>query len=197
MIWLKIANNLKKFIMKALFYFFSFVFFLSCNIRSQEYLDTIIVDKNLENKFSEGPLPGVRGGAYKTYLDGVLVDSSAEDGIQYLYNASIRDIRGNYFFPFDTCRSYYSEDTLFIHFSKMNIKEADSIRVKITGKKIIVDFILYDKNTSIRATNPTLTVNKKINQKGQVFLGNISFQVNDNIKNKEYLFKGAFISTLE
>lgn len=58
----------------------------------------------------------------------------------------------------------------------MNIKEADSIRVKIIGKKIIVDFILYDKNTSIRATNPTLTVNKKVNQKGQVFLGNISFR---------------------
>ena len=171
--------------------------FIACDAQVPKEKQGFSIDKTLENKFSEGPLPGVRGGAYKTYLDGVLVDSSAKDEIQYLYNASIRDIKGNYFFPFDTCRSYLSDDTLFIHFSKMNIKEADSIRVKITGENLIVDFIPHGKHTSIRATNATLTVNKEVNQKGLVFLGNISFQVTDNIKNKEYLFKGAFICTVE
>lgn len=171
--------------------------FIACDAQVPKEKQEFSIDKTLENKFSEGPLPGVRGGAYKTYLDGVLVDSSNEDGIQYLYNVSIRDTKGNYFLPFDTCRSCLSNDTLFIHFSKMNIKEADSIRVKITGENLIVDFIPHGKHTSIRATNATLTVNKEVNQKGLVFLGNISFQVTDNIKNKEYLFKGAFICTVE
>ncbi|HRF18928.1 MAG TPA: hypothetical protein PK977_12210, partial [Chitinophagaceae bacterium] len=62
--------------------------FIACDAQIPKEKQEFSIDKTLENKFSEGPLPGVRGGAYKTYLDGVLVDSSNEDGIQYLYNAS-------------------------------------------------------------------------------------------------------------
>ena len=73
---------------------------------SQEDNSKYRIEKNLKNKFSDGPRIGTRGGGTDSaWINGVMVfalDSTGEE--EELINADLRDLNGNHT-PFDTCRS--------------------------------------------------------------------------------------------
>ena len=82
--------------MKGFFLVHFLIYLFSCATHSQGGGKEFIVNEKLKNKFSDGPLPGVRGGPDRVYLNGVLVDSTyIKSDIHFVYNARIRDINGN------------------------------------------------------------------------------------------------------
>jgi hypothetical protein len=183
--------------MKQFLLLFSLMYLFSCVTHSQGETGVIVIDKSLTNSFSDGPLPGVSGGPYRVYINGVLVDSSSTDtGVEFLHNAHIRDLNGNHF-PFDTCRTFFIGDTLTIEFSEMNAISPDRIKVNIINKKYSICFVSFNSGKEIIATNHSLVLNKDIDKKGQVILGDIVFSLLDEEKNKQYSFRGSFICTIE
>lgn len=183
--------------MKGFFLVHFLIYLFSCATHSQGGGKEFIVNEKLKNKFSDGPLPGVRGGPDRVYLNGVLVDSTyIKSDIHFVYNASIRDINGNHL-PFDTCTSFFDGDTLMFVFKEMNEPSSDKIEVRIINKTYSIIFTLNNSNEGIIASNESLILNSDLGIRKRVVLGDIAFLVNDKVNNKQYSFKGSFICKVE
>lgn len=170
---------------------------ISCSTYSQKKTEKLIIDKKLKNKFSRGPHIAVRGGPQRVYIDSVMVystDSSTD--IEVLINADIQELNWKYL-PFDSCNSFFSDDTLMIELRNTFAFVPDKIKVKVINNDYYVYFIKDKENKEFLAIPKSLTFKSRIYKKGQKILGELMFDFLDPETNRKYSFKGPFVCIVE
>lgn len=157
----------------------------------------LVIKKGLSNKFSEGALYASYGGADKTYINDTLVDSTAESANdEKLYNADIKELRGGHL-PFDSCRSFFSGDTLLIEFKEINaFPPSDKIKVKVINADWYVYFVKSNNEENL-ALPKSLVFKESVKKRGQEILGELAFTLLDSTNKRVYLFRGPFVCKVE
>ncbi len=182
--------------MKIFYLVLILLYFSSCTKSQKSISGTLTIDKEIQTKFSDGPHPGTFEGSSKTYINGVLIDSThLLEPKQKLINADIQEVKIRSI-VFDTCRSFLSGDTIVIEFNQINpFHSIGTIRLKIIENNFSIFMLEKNKETFIE--KGSLVLNDKTNRPKNEIMGKLTFQYFNKEKNKEFSFKGPFICTIE
>jgi hypothetical protein len=169
----------------------------NCSIYSQKKHGKLIIDDRLTNYFFENPPILAQEGSYKVYRDSILIDSNYYDtSWNVVINADINEISGKHY-SFDSCNSFFLNDTLVVEFKAISKFLKNKIRIKIIKEKFYASFISgYDKK-EFEAIPLSLKFKKKIEKKGQEIFGELTIEFRDPETNYLYNFKGPFICMVE
>ena len=146
--------------------------------QSQNEPGKLIIDKKIEKKFFKKP--PIRVGS--------------------TINSYIKDV--NRAFPlFDTCRSYFSRDTLIIEFTDImsfyrnSPNSRNRLKLKIINSKYYPFYI--KENKVYEATPVSLKFRKRIKRKGQEIIGELEIDFQEPNTNFFQSLKGPFRCTVE
>jgi hypothetical protein len=173
--------------MKRILILYSLFSFIHCSSNAQKNSGILIIDKYLSHHLFEELIIQAGSGYDKMYIDSVLVYSDSSDNGNILINA---DISRNDFPYFDTCKSFYSRDTLMIEFTNISKMFYDEkILIKLYKDKYLAFFIGEKEYTVVPEY---LKFKNPINKKGQEIFGELSFKLEDKDGNLKYALKGPF-----
>ena len=181
--------------MKYFIIFFFSLGLINCSVKSQEASNKLIIDAKLSNALFNNT-SYIQEGYNKSYIDSVLIDSSSVSETETFLNAKIRDLKGKHF-PFDTCRSFYSSDTLMIEIRNTFITPSDRILIKLIRDDVSTYFITATGDRLFEAGTNRLVFKKAVKKKGDVIFGKLEVEFKNAKADSLFSYQGAFMCSIE
>ena len=169
--------------MKYILTFICSTFFTVLICYSQDYSAKLKIDKKLNYHLFEFLPYGVHG------------DPNSDLQQEFVSNADITE--PNKHRAFDTCRSYFQQDTLIIEFGSITPFFTDKLVLKIKNKNYWSYLINEDAGIKIIGQSKSLLFRKKINRKGQEIFGVLTVEFLSENLNKTFLYSGSFRCVVE
>lgn len=180
--------------MKCILFFLLIFTLIGCSSNEQKKNNTLIIDGKLSNEFFERSVVEYNGTS-KTYIDSVLVYSDSTQG-EELHNAAINE-KNQKRHPYNVCKSYFSNDTLFVEFGNA-IKDffSDEFDIKLIKEEYYISFLQPAKN-KLAFIPVYLKFKNLINKKGQEILGELAFTLQNEKGIILYSYQGPFRCIVE
>jgi hypothetical protein len=121
-----------------------------------------------------------------------------DTSIHFISNADIVDLNNNRVRIFDTCRSYFSTDTLVIEYKEIGSFRNGKLILKIK-KKIYWVYLADEEGLKTKETviPQQLTFKKKIKKKGDEIFGELKVEFYSKMAKHTFFLNGPFRCFIE
>ena len=143
------------------------------------------IDKNLKHNLFDFLPYGVHG------------DPNSDVETEFVSNALIIEPNNNKHKAFDTCRSYFSKDTLVVEFRSITPFFTDKLILKIKNKNYWSYLVNEGAKIEIIGMPKSLIFKKKIKTKGQEIFGELAADFFSEKLNQTFSYAGPFRCIVE
>lgn len=127
-------------------------------------------------------------------LDSTNINGSGK-GYDIVSNADLKEFNKKHL-TLDTCRSFFSDDTLVIEFGRIRKRSSDKIFIMITEERSW-GFLESEEISIVSAELKSLAFKYEVNKRGDEIYGELIIDIPDKNGNLKYAFRGPFRCIIE